>query len=136
MCGSINVRWRSRRWYDVLFTNVRWYLDRAVGGLLKAGRTESVDLSFDAASDQRQLDAIRYRKRRDWYEDQAGGMTARRFWKCGDCHRKGEDFGNIDNVLATRADLAGLESRIIGPDAAVQDPIDERNLRPPPFTRR
>jgi hypothetical protein len=119
-----------------VFTNVRWYADRALGALLKAGRVESTDLPFDAASDQRQLDAIRYRNRRDWYEDQAGGMTARRFWKCHACHRKGEDFGNIDNVLAVRADLAGLESRIIAPEAGIQDPIDDRNLQPPPWPKR
>jgi hypothetical protein len=54
-------------------------------------------------------------------------MTALRFWRCPDCHQKGQTFKNLDGVVGERERLAGLEGEIDPLLGAADYPIGPTN---------
>ncbi|MDE3094742.1 MAG: hypothetical protein KGK07_01925 [Chloroflexota bacterium] len=129
LCDSTNVRWRRRRFYDVIRTYLRYIADRVVGAAFGGTRTTIIGPAYsDRASDAR-LASIEYREERNIYEDRVGTMTAPLFWKCPDCGRKGQVFDHLDGVLGERERLAGLEDRIEGGLGAVGNPIGSEEAK-------
>jgi hypothetical protein len=122
-CGSENVRWRTRRWYDVVFTYLRYAMDLTAGTLFGAGRTSTVAGPVSERAARAHLDATQYRIERGVYEDRAGTMTARRFWKCRECRQKGQVFDGVERVTRARERLGELEEDIISNLGSVGSPI-------------
>ena len=74
-CGSRRVQWRKRRFYDVVFT---WL----AAGMLSSGAYSQYDDTF-------------WPPPREYNEAVLSGalwITPRRFWKCGDCGQRGEEY--------------------------------------------
>ena len=74
-CGSQRVRWRKRRFYDVVFT---WL----AAGMLSCGAYSQYDDTFWAPP----------REYNEAILNEALWITPRRFWKCRDCERRGEEY--------------------------------------------
>jgi hypothetical protein len=74
-CGSQRVRWRKRRFYDVVFT---WL----AAGILSSG----VYSQYDEA-----LWPQPYEYNEAVLNDGLW-ITPRRYWKCRDCERRGEEY--------------------------------------------
>jgi hypothetical protein len=89
MCGSREVRWRQRRWYDVLRTWLRWLVE-AVLSAFGGGRKSSYSPVIgdpQGYSYEAQVAAFDHR----W-----SIQTPRSFWRCSDCRRRGYVFDPLD----------------------------------------
>jgi hypothetical protein len=83
-CGSTNVRWRKRRWYDGPLNFLETMLsgatmirtDDGIGPLQRSTMDASFMRDRGIAEQKRKM----------------GRRTAELFYKCTDCHSKGEDF--------------------------------------------
>lgn len=76
-CSSPRVRWRKRRFYDVILT---WL----GAGMLTSGMYGQYDDTF-CPSAYYYLDPPTVDPSISW-------ETPRRFWKCPDCGRRGEEY--------------------------------------------
>ncbi len=128
-CGSTNVRWRHRRFYDVILTYLRYLTDVTAGTLFGAGRTSIPGGSGSQRAAQAYLDAAQYRQERTIYESRAGTMTAKRFWKCPDCHEKGQVFEGVERIAGARERLGELESDITSNLGSVGSPISHDDTK-------
>src|SRR5437879_4041090 len=122
-CGSTDVRWRPRRFYDVVFTYVRWFVDSIAGALFRSTRSTVAGSGFSDRTNEGRLAAVEYAEERKLYEDRIGTKTASRFWKCRSCGHRGQVFDNLDNVVAERQRLAGFEDTISGSVGSVNEPL-------------
>src|SRR5512135_188904 len=98
-CGSRNVRWRNRRFYDVILTYARYLTDLVVSTLFGMGQTRIAGGGSRSAG-RANLQALAYSQSRQFYESRMGTKTATRFWKCPDCRKKGQVFGSIGGTVA------------------------------------
>lgn len=80
-CGSKNVQWRRRRWYD-------GPLNFLEGMLTIASTRRTHGGVMHAYSDPRSFDEQYLREQRR----KRGRPTAELFYKCPDCKSSGEDF--------------------------------------------
>ena len=120
-CGSNDVRWRRRRFYDVLLTYLRYLVDSiATTGATKSSVPGSI---LSDRANRARVVAHQYREARKLYEDRVGTKTASRFWKCRACGHRGQVFDDLDKVLAERQRLAGFEDTISGSMGSVNDPL-------------
>ena len=122
-CGSSAVRWRGRRIYDGVFTEIRHAADNALGAFFGANKTSVAGGAYSERADEARLDTLRYQTERKIYENRVGTVTAVRFWKCRACQKKGEVFEDAAGLLAGRAHLVELENDIAGNLGAVSHPI-------------
>ena len=113
VCGSTNVRWRGRRFYDIPFNFFRFLAVGALGGLIgTSGASTSPRIGVTGIDNR--LATHAYQKERELYEARADSATPRRFWKCLDCKQHGEDFGSLaEDTFALRRDLAAKEDSIV-----------------------
>lgn len=84
-CGSENVRWRGRRWYDVPLNFLR-YLVEAFFHALGFGGKSSSDYAPEFG------EALQHQK---MYDDRMSAQTPRRFWRCPSCKQRGEIFDDL-----------------------------------------
>lgn len=127
-CGSLNVRWRRRRLYDIVFTYLRYLLDAAFGG---GEQTTTLDSAYSPEGIKDRLRAAQYREERGTYEARVGTTTASSFWKCPECGQRGQIFDTLDHLLTERKRLVQTEEQIdenlgavthgLGPDAPPDD---------------
>ena len=94
ICGSNNVRWRKRRWYDGPLN----FFETMLSGATRIQTDDGVPPILRA-----EMDAGHMRDR-DITEH---GMSANRavapmFWRCPDCHQHGEGYD--EPPRATSAD--------------------------------
>jgi hypothetical protein len=76
-CSSSRVRWRKRRFYDVILT---WL----VAGLLSSGMyAQYDDMSWPSAY---------YVAERPIENPSISWATPRRFWRCPDCGQRGDEM--------------------------------------------
>jgi hypothetical protein len=81
-CGSRNVRWRKRRWYDGPLNFIETMLigvgtirtDDGIDPMARSGMDPSFMRDRGIQETRRQM----------------GRRTARLFWRCSDCNQKGE----------------------------------------------
>lgn len=128
-CGSHNVRWRRRRFSDVILTYLRYFIDTMAGTVFGAGGTSVAGSSVSERATEARVEGMEYKEARRIYEDRAGTATANRFWKCHDCHQKGQVFDHIDTILSDRERLVGMEGDIEQNLGAVIDPIGSDSPR-------
>jgi hypothetical protein len=69
-----------------------------------------------------------YWAHRDNYDDTIGLATAKRFWKCAACGRKGSVFEGLDATLESRRMIADLEDSLPEEFAHGQPPLDRDGL--------
>lgn len=122
-CGSEAVRWRKRRIYDVVFTYLRYFADTIAGTVFGSTGASVPGSGYSERTNEGRVAAAKYREERKLYEDRVGSMTASRFWKCRQCGHDGQVFGDIDNVLQTRARLESLEGTVSRNLGSVNRPI-------------
>jgi hypothetical protein len=84
-CGSTNVRWRNRRFYDVLFT---W----------------CAEAFYNSAVWSNDGCALIYQVPPETYPQAVRYDTPHRFWRCLDCRRRGDEF----DVLRTPSEQPAL----------------------------
>jgi hypothetical protein len=114
MCGSGDVRWRGRRWYDVVHTWLRGTVEWVV---------HSVFTSRNRAwGDSRRPEVYQYRHERSIYDENASFQTARRFWNCHACSREGAVFDDLQDDARRR--LVALEDELQEQVGGPLDPID------------
>src|SRR5262249_14917194 len=106
-CGSTNWRWRPRRFYELLFTSLRWYVDAIVGGIFGATRSTVPGSVLPDRTNQGRLAGLEYAQARKVYETRVGTTTASLFWKCRTCGKRGQMFDDVDELLAQRGRLEG-----------------------------
>ncbi len=142
-CGSTNVRWRGRRWHDVIRTWLRHFADYLPAAAFGIGRPKVGDSSVGAQqtfqdgwpisiSNHQAEEIVRrsqYEQSREVYDIETGYVTPDLFWKCGDCRRKGHVFANPENLLGLRAELASLEDSIVRHAGGVSNEIDRDGLK-------
>jgi hypothetical protein len=92
--------------------------------------TTVVGPSASERATEARLEGLEYYEERELYEGRVGTMTAFRFWKCPDCHQKGQVFDNLDGVLGERERLVGLEGEIGTNLGAVNHPIGPNDPKP------
>lgn len=83
-CRSQNVRWRKRRWYDGPLNFIETMLSGANVMHTNDGISPMQHSYMDPAFMRNK--AIQEHRRK------MGRPTAELFWKCPDCHSKGEAF--------------------------------------------
>ncbi len=89
ICGSRNVRWRARRWYDRIFTLVAYLVNALSLSGLSSRRQYGGDGIDVAAGVREQV-----------VQDRTGLKTARCFWRCPDCGNSGAIFDEPPPDLA------------------------------------
>jgi hypothetical protein len=83
-CGSRNIHWRNRRWYDGPLNFVET--------MLAGGMTMRTDEGI-SAMERSGMDPGFMRERGiDEQRREMGRRTAELFWRCPDCRQKGEAF--------------------------------------------
>ena len=112
-CGSGNVRWRRRRFYDVILTYARYLADVVVSTLFGMGQTRIAGGGSHSAG-RANLQALAYSESRQFYESRMGTKTASRFWRCPDCRKKGQVFDRLrgavklgDSIVGSGGDVTG-----------------------------
>jgi hypothetical protein len=134
LCGSRNVRWRNRRFYDVIFTWLRYGVENTLATVLTRGATTATGPAAGRepyVSDvlRSRIEVEEYGPARRMYEEKIGLTTARRFWRCPDCRQKGQVFAGIDDTLTGgRATLASMEDEITGGLGSASTPVDRDGL--------
>jgi hypothetical protein len=108
-CGSANVRWRERRAVDVVRTWLRFLLElpfRSLLHLLSGTRRQPASPDSGLHStEQYHAGGTRVDFERMAAEAGArfeGGMsteTADRFWRCGDCGRRGREYDRLAEIM-------------------------------------
>jgi hypothetical protein len=84
-CGSENVRWRGRRWYDVPLNFIRYVIEAFFH-----------TLGFGAkAPSQYAPEFSQYLEQQKIYDDRMSAQTPSRFWKCAACKQRGEVFDDL-----------------------------------------
>jgi ssDNA-binding Zn-finger/Zn-ribbon topoisomerase 1 len=82
-CGSKNVRWRNRRWYDGPLN----FLETMFTGATAIRTDEGI-----SAMERSAMDSSFMRQRGiDEQRREMGRRTAELFWRCPDCRLKGEE---------------------------------------------
>lgn len=104
MCGSTNVWWRGRRWYDVPLTWLRYIIVAPIEMVFGTKQRASGGIGHTAHH-------ISYEAARDAYDDRMSVATGRWFWRCGSCGERGqvfEDIGQaqIEHISSIEADMA------------------------------
>ena len=133
-CGFRNVRWRNRRFYDVILTWLRYGVDNTLATVFSRGATTTTGTvagrePYVSNVLRSRIEAEEYDPARRMYEEKVGLTTARRFWRCPDCKKKGQVFTELDDALTTgRAGLASIEDQVVGRLGGVSDPIDRDGL--------
>jgi hypothetical protein len=99
-CGSEDVRWRGRRWYDVPLNFLRYIVEALLHTLGFGSKSPS-----QYAPEFRE--ALQHEK---LYDDRMSAQTPRRFWRCPSCKQRGQVFDDLDelgrNTLAQTYDRA------------------------------
>jgi predicted RNA-binding Zn-ribbon protein involved in translation (DUF1610 family) len=128
-CGSRNVRWRNRRFYDVILTWLRYFADAFLSMIFSRGATPTVGMPYGDRVLQSRVSAELYKRARSAYEMKIGLTTAVRFWRCPECKQKGQVFSGIDDALTEgRTALASVEDEITGGLGSVSTPVDRDGL--------
>ena len=119
-CGSKNVRWRRPRPTDVPLTWAAFLVDWAFGG---AGRDHASAIGGPGMYGDTGTSAA-YGELRERFEMKVGLKVPEAFWKCPDCHKKGEvrdlaslggDIGLLSSMEGTISqEGGGVSSRIGG----------------------
>ena len=126
-CGSTNVRWRRRRFSDVVLTHARYLADLVVSTLFGTGQTRIAGSSGSRSAGRANLQAVAYSESRQFYESRMGTKTAARFWKCPDCHKKGQIFDNVRGSVKVGDSLVGSGGDVTGNVSG--GPINRENTR-------
>lgn len=87
ICGSFNVRWRRRQWYDGIFTLLA-YLVNTFWLVVMPSRRPTAHVESRVAEEV--------------LEDRVGPKTARYFWRCPDWRNSGSIFDEPPPDLALR----------------------------------
>lgn len=140
MCGSDQVRWQNRRWYDVVRTWIRFAAESiihpllggqtsraSIPGAVGEPSTDLPDMRTDRAIRNHSLE-LNYAVTREVYEAHVAGETARAFWRCKTCGRKGEQFANAAQLLALRETVVKIEDQISGEMGVAHNPVDRDGL--------
>ena len=72
---------------------------------------------------------IHYATVRDIYEFNTGMAVARTYWKCRECKQRGQEFDNLEQLLAPRAQISEIEDGIAARHGAVSYPVDRDGLK-------
>ncbi len=123
-CGSPSVRWRRRRFHDVVFTYLRHSVDALLGTIFRGTGSTVTAREYSERWGEAQFDAFRYDQERRVDEHRVGTMTAARFWRCPACRQKGHVFEELDDVLERRQRLLGLQERLEDNFGTANHPID------------
>jgi hypothetical protein len=118
-CGSEDVRWRGRRWYDVINNNLRGFIEWGVAMLFRP-RRDSLSYPIPTSrADELRLAAIESDALLNAHEYNTAFMTPRRYWKCRACRQRGEVYDDVlEQVMRERAMLGGIDERM-----ATLDPL-------------
>jgi hypothetical protein len=115
-CGSQDVRWRGRRWYDIPLNFLRYIVEALLHTLGFGSKSPS-----QYAPEFRE--ALQHEK---LYDDRMSAQTPRRFWKCPACKQRGEVFDDLGEL--GRSTLAQTYDR-------AQDYYYRQNDHDPPRRR-
>jgi hypothetical protein len=140
MCGSADVRWRRRRWFDVARTWLGSLAEHALHFVLSKSTTRatipgarsSAPSYFPDPKTERMIDnanrVAHYGKSRELYESELSFVTAARFWRCRTCKREGHMFADPEGMLDFRESLVEMEDEIAAEWGAAHNPIDRDGL--------
>ena len=124
-CGSHDVRWRKRRWNDVLFTWLRYGVESILGIFTGPPRSRSVYLPEserrveDGGGGMYDLGATRmhYGAARRAQDERMALATARWFWRCRACKQHGETFDAMESDAAASLELGRMAEESTTRDA-------------------
>jgi hypothetical protein len=140
MCGSSGVRWRRRRWYDVVRTwlaslaehAVHFVLSKSTTSATIPGARSSGPTYIPDPKTERMIDnankVAHYGKSREIYESELSFVTAARFWRCSACKREGHVFADPEGMVDFRESLVEMEDEIVAQGGAAHNPIDRDGL--------
>jgi hypothetical protein len=143
MCGSHDVRWRRRWWYDAVRNELRFWCGRVLGGTFgNPGVATHSETGFGATSlnDRRMqvghnddVAALHAEQQfvleREFYDARIATTTPTLFWKCRGCRRKGHVFESPTNLLKGSERLAELEGRsLLGADPLTRSGANRSGL--------
>jgi len=118
-CGSRNANWRRPRPTDVPLTWAAYLIDFVLGG---AGRDHATAIGGQGSFGETGTSAA-YGELRERFEMKVGLKVPEAFWKCPDCHKKGEvrdlnalsgDIGLLGSMEGTISQEGGGVSQSIG----------------------
>jgi len=144
-CGSRDVRWRGRRWYDFVLTYARFSVEAMLrvvgfgrmgpstpGGAAAENANGYCEQAVPLVTTGSMIDdvnsEIHYEQLREYYEVNAGTAVARRYWKCRACKQRGQVFDHVERLLAPRARVAELEDGIARRPGGVSYPVDRDGI--------
>jgi hypothetical protein len=137
MCGSGEVRWRKRRWHDVVRTQARWFVETMLHSITGGGRTMSGGRVgwFRGAGDQmrdprQHLAEERYLRSKAAFDSRISSKTPARFWACASCGREGHEFDGLTSMLEGREAIAEHEDALRAQGGTVVHPVDRDGLEP------
>ncbi len=106
-CGSADVSWRGRRWWESLRRALANAIEWPFTVLASTSRTPSLTLTRQPT--QRGVDASQYWRLRKAYDSRVAALPPR-IWQCRACDRRGEIHPGYAAVRAEyEPDLARLE---------------------------
>jgi rubrerythrin len=102
MCGSADVRWRRRRWYDGARNGMRYSIEAVLSTVFRQRSVTGMrDVDVWQERNQALMDAHRIKA----HDHALSSKTADRFWRCRACKREGHVFHDAVSMLKDHPEI-------------------------------